>query len=157
MSAAASWAKRLVFLGAVLATIAGVAVWLQGSGASVQGPLPIAWGEEACAHCHMHVGDPRYAAQIVTRDGRAINFDDPGCALSYLDEMHPDAQATYFHHGTEDRWLRAPALAFATGGHTPMGFGLVAVNEGTAGALSLTEAQRVARARNGSAAMEAPR
>src|SRR6185436_17764415 len=46
-------------------------------------PTAIAYDREACAHCHMLIGDPRYAAQLVTEAGDVLDFDDPGCALRY--------------------------------------------------------------------------
>lgn len=152
---ALSWGKRLLGVAAFVGTIAGIAVWLQRSSVTTEGPLPIAWGEEACAHCRMHLSDPRYAAQLVTPDGRAVNFDDPGCLLRYVHDTHPQSAAIYFHHGSTERWLRAPAVAFSSGATTPMGYGLAATDPGTPGALSLAQAEQAVLARSQPHAMEA--
>ena len=29
-----------------------------------EGPQPIVWDREACAHCHMHIGEPRFALMM---------------------------------------------------------------------------------------------
>ena len=42
------------------------------------GPVEPAWDSDHCAHCHMAVSDPHFAAQIQTADGRVLFFDDPG-------------------------------------------------------------------------------
>lgn len=47
------------------------------------GPVPIAFGEAACDHCHMTVVDQRFAAELVTRTGKVYAFDDAGCLASF--------------------------------------------------------------------------
>jgi hypothetical protein len=140
-----TWLSRLALIGAVLGGIAAVAAWLQGQESRGEGPRPVAWGEAVCAHCRMLVSDPRYAAQIVTADGEVLNFDDPGCLLRHLDDTRPHDASVYFHHSREDRWLKAPAVAFARGDDTPMGFGLRAVDPGSAGAIDYAAAARAVR------------
>ena len=49
-----------------------------------QGPVPVVWDGEVCGHCKMHVGDPRFAAQLQTTAGDVLNFDDPGCLFEHL-------------------------------------------------------------------------
>lgn len=149
------WLVPLATTLATLAAIAAVAVALQRGSTRDDGPRPIAWGEEACAHCRMHISDPRYAAQLLTLSGEASSFDDPGCLLLRLGELEEPPVAVYFHHARDDRWLRAPAVAFVRAGPTPMGFDLVAVEPGAAGALDLSEATRLARARSAPRAGEA--
>ena len=59
------------------------------------GPVLIVWDREACAECHMHVGEPRFAAQLQTEEGDVLNFDDPGCLLRYAQERRPRVRAMY--------------------------------------------------------------
>ncbi len=47
------------------------------------GPVPIAYGEAACDHCHMTIVDQRFAAELVTRTGKVYAFDDVGCLASF--------------------------------------------------------------------------
>jgi copper chaperone NosL len=115
-------------------------------GARTAGPQPIAWDREPCGHCRMLVGDKAYAAQAIGSDGRATSFDDPGCLLAWLGEGR-QAKELWLHHLREDRWLRAPAVAFVVTERSPMGYRLGAVDPGTPSALAWDEARRRASTR----------
>jgi hypothetical protein len=106
------------------------------------GPRPIVYDREPCAHCRMLISDPHFAAQLEAADGTVTSFDDPGCLLAFLGSRRPDVRALWFHHVREDRWLPGEQVAFEPAEHTPMGYGLAAVEAGTTGALSLAEARR---------------
>jgi copper chaperone NosL len=93
-----------------------------------EGPQPIVWDAEACTHCHMLIGEPGFAAQLSTDDGRVLDFDDPGCLLRYLADERPHVHALYFHHATEDRWIPGAEVAFRRVASSPMGWGLAAVD-----------------------------
>ena len=108
--------------------------------APAEGPQPIAWDREPCAHCRMLIGDPAFAAQLQTADGTVASFDDPGCLLS-AEASHPGVRALWFHHWREDRWISGDRVAFVPVPATPMGFGLGAVDAGEPGALSLAQAR----------------
>lgn len=136
------WPIAVTALGLGLAA-AGALLWAQ---RLPSGPEPVAWDRAACAHCHMHVGDAHFAAQLQTSEGDVLDFDDPGCLFAYLRERHPRLHAVYFHHVREDRWLRRDEVGFVPAARTPMGFGLAAVARTTPGAISVSEAeQAVAR------------
>lgn len=107
-----------------------------------EGPQPVVWDKDVCARCRMHIGEPWFAAQLQTGDGKVLNFDDPGCLLAYLDETRPDVHAVWFHHVKEDRWIPWESVAFTETGSSPMGFGLGAVDAGTPGSIGLEEARR---------------
>ena len=106
-----------------------------------EGPQPIVYDREPCAHCRMLISEPRFAAQLQTETGEILNFDDPGCLLASLAKRSPPVHALWFHHASEDRWLDADRVAFAPTERTPMGYGLGAVDAGSPGALSLADAQ----------------
>jgi hypothetical protein len=126
---------------AVIAVLASLLVWfVSGSGGLPDQPTPIAWDREACAHCHMHIGDPRHAAQLVTEQGEVVSFDDPGCAIRWVVEHHP-AVHRFWVHGDGDAWIPAQEVGFVTGGATPMASGLLAVEAGTAGARTLADVE----------------
>jgi hypothetical protein len=127
-------------LSAALVVSAGIAMLVVRAQSLPLGPEVIAWDREACAHCHMHIGEPRFAAQLQTRDGRIVNFDDPGCLLSFVVERAPAVHAIYFHSYERDEWLRASDVGFVRRDPTPMGFGLVAVSRGTSGAMTYSQA-----------------
>lgn len=109
---------------AVAAGVVGGVWWLERPPA---GPLEPAWDRERCAHCHMTVSDPRFAAQIQTVEGRILFFDDPGCLLRYEQEHQPRERAVYFHHSRAERWLTRQQAGFVKAEHTPMDWGLAAV------------------------------
>lgn len=47
-------------------------------------PVPIRYGEDACAHCLMTVSDARYGTQLVTMTGRTYAFDSVECLAAFL-------------------------------------------------------------------------
>lgn len=100
---------------------------------------PIAWNAETCAHCRMSIGDPAFAAQVITDDGEVLSFDDPGCAARYLRTHGDHVHRAWFHAGRGDRWLPAGEVAFVHVPASPMGSGLMAVPAGTPGAISLED------------------
>ncbi len=120
------------------------------------GPVLIVWDREACAECHMHVGEPRFAGQIQTKDGQVLNFDDPGCLLRYHAQRRPAVHAMYLRHFRKDRWLRAEEASFVLADGSPMGYDLAAVDATEPGALPFSAAQARALARRGSAQEAAP-
>lgn len=103
-------------------------------------PPTIAWDRQACEHCGMLVSEPHHAAALVTRDGRVLAFDDPGCLFRYMVAETPAVSRMWFHDSAGEGWFREHTVAFSTGGRTPMGSGLLAVPSGTPGALTVGEA-----------------
>lgn len=112
-----------------------------------EGPVPIVWDREACAHCRMHVGDPRFAAQLQTKDGRVLAFDDPGCLLAHLELEKPDVHAAYVRHVNEDRWVPLGSAGFVEVAESPMGHGLGAVDAAAAAITVEAARDRIAAAR----------
>lgn len=112
-----------------------------------EGPQPIVYDREPCTYCRMLISEPRFAAQLVAQDGSVSSFDDPGCLLAYLEERQPSVGALWFHHDREERWLSEAQVAFEEVPHTPMGYGLGAVEAGSPGALGLAEARARVAAR----------
>lgn len=137
-----------VVLAAALVAAAGAFVGLVvRSQARPEGPVPIVYDKEACAHCHMQVGDPRLAAQAQLADGTVLDFDDPGCLLSWLDTSKEQPRSVWLRAYREDRWVPQASAAFVDVGETPMGFGLGVVERGTPGAIGWDEAAARVRAK----------
>lgn len=112
----------------VLAALAALVVMVVSRGTQVpDGPVAIAWDREPCAHCHMQIGEPRHAVQLITQEGRVVSFDDVGCAIEYLRQHKPAVHRLWFH-GEGDAWLGTDAVGFVTTEVTPMGSGLLAVD-----------------------------
>ena len=95
----------------------------------------------------MHVGEPRFAAQLQTKQGDVLNFDDPGCLLQYQNVNKREVHAIYFHHLREDRWLTEAEVGFVSVDPTPMGYNLGAVPKEAAAALSFQEARQRVQAK----------
>ena len=108
----------------------GVFRWLNTS-ATGDGPVPIVWDREVCAHCRMHIGEPAFAAQLQTADGVVHNFDDPGCLFEHV-QAHPGvAYTAYYRDHDSDGWLNDGNVAFLPTESSPMGYGIKAVRVGT--------------------------
>ncbi len=96
-----------------------------------EGPVPIVWDGEVCEHCKMHVGDPRFAAQLQAANGTVMSFDDPGCLAAYLDGHQMELHALYFRDHENDRWLSQSEAGFVPVDDSPMGYGIAAVPRDT--------------------------
>ncbi len=130
----------LSLLATVLLVIGGAITWSVVASAKLSdAPADIVWDKAACAACGMHVGEPPFAAQATTTDGRVHAFDDPGCLFLWLDEQRPEVHSLFFRHHREPRWLSRTAAAFVAVMPTPMGFGFGAVDAGTPGAIDYDE------------------
>lgn len=102
-------------------------------------PQPIAWSSEVCGHCQMLIGDPAFAAQVITDDGTVVSFDDPGCAARYLRDHEGHVHRAWFHEGRGDRWIPVDEVGFVRVPASPMGSGMMAVPKSTPGALTLED------------------
>lgn len=137
---------------AALLALAALAVWW--SGRLPDGPVDPDWDHTRCARCGMLLSEPSFAAQVQWDDGRVVHYDDPGCLLvdawnapGGLDAAH----AVWFHHRSEPRWIALADVGFEPVEHTPMDFGLAAVERVEHdGALDPERAREIALERAGS-------
>jgi len=99
-------------------------------------PRPIAFGAEECAHCHMTIADPRYAAALLTTTGKTIVFDDPGCLARHLASgaiAADKVKGVWFHAFLEPDSVYAAAdvrLVRSDTLRTPMASGLAVAHTG---------------------------
>lgn len=108
-------------------------------------PVPVAWDQEACAHCRMLVSEQRFAAQAHMLGGVVHHFDDPGCALLWAQEHPSDLHELWFHDSESQSWLRRADVGFVPLEPSPMGYGLGARPRNEAGAISPEQALDLAR------------
>ena len=129
--------KKLIL---ALAIVAGALAFVVHGGTRVPDEVqPIAWNVEPCAHCHMLIGDPAYAAQVITDDGRVHSFDDPGCAARYIEKHRARVHRAWFHGGRGDGWIPLAEVGFVKVATSPMGSNVIAVLRSTPGALALED------------------
>lgn len=153
---ASSKAVPVLVAGVALAAIVTVIVAVVASQRLPDGPIEPVWDQQICAFCRMHVGEPRFAAQLQTRGGEVHWYDDPGCLAEHETASRSagralDVHAIWLRHLHEPRWVAASAARFVPVMPTPMGFGFGVVDG--AGAEGLGYADFVARiaARKGEA------
>lgn len=99
-----------------------------------EGPVPVVWDREVCEHCKMHIGDPRFAAQLQAANGTVMSFDDPGCLAAYLNAHPMELHAIYFRDHEGHQWLSQSEAGFVPVDDSPMGYGIAAVTHDTPGA-----------------------
>ncbi|MFO0745874.1 MAG: hypothetical protein U1F43_09400 [Myxococcota bacterium] len=131
----------LVGIAALVVGAAAVMLIVSKGTALPDQPVPIAWDREPCAHCHMQIGEPRHAVQLITSDGSVFDFDDVGCAVAFLRARQPHIHRLWFH-GDGDSWLGTDVVGFVDADMTPMGSGLRAVDRRSADARTLDELLR---------------
>ncbi len=110
-----------------------------------EGPRPVVWDREVCAHCKMHIGDPRFAAQLQTTDGDVLSFDDPGCLFDYVSAHPVSPHAMYFRDHDGSGWLSKSEVGFLPTDESPMGYGIQAVSKDVPGAKGFAWAERRVR------------
>ncbi len=117
-------------------------VSLAGCGGPADGPAAISYDHVACDECGMIVGDPRFAAQLLTKDGQRNEFDDPACAFKYILTHRPSLTHVWFRDATasDERWLDEASAVFVPTRGAPMDGGWSAAPIGTPGGVSFGEA-----------------
>jgi hypothetical protein len=116
--------RKVLVAAAILTALYVLISW---ANKPTDGPEIPAWDRDVCAHCAMLVGDPRFAAQIQTTDGRVHHFDDPGCLHAWRALHRPEERAAWFHHVAKDEWIPGDRVAFIPAPGSPMGHDLGAV------------------------------
>jgi copper chaperone NosL len=129
--------KKLMI--ALVLVIAALALVVRGGTRVPDEVQPIAWNAEPCAHCRMLIGDPAYAAQIITDEGTVYSFDDPGCAVRFMRAKRPRVQRAWFHAGRGDRWIPLEEVGCVKVAASPMGSNVIAVPRTPPGAVGLEE------------------
>lgn len=90
-------------------------------------PVDPVWGKQPCGACSMLVSDPHTAAQLITRNGDHVFFDDIGCMLS--SSKYAAARSLWVRNGA-GQWVDARAARYGQGA-TPMDYGFVVAEQGT--------------------------
>ena len=83
------------------------------------GPEPIVLNKDNCAFCKMSISDGHFGAELVTKKGRILKFDDISCLMGFKEE-NPDkeAQRHYVHYFLGNNELIPAESAFYIKGGT---------------------------------------
>ena len=77
---------------------------------------PISYGHDACTHCKMTIIDKRYAAEILTKKGKAYKFDDIACLINYIKENSlPESELTVYvadYNNPDSKFLDAHQVVY---------------------------------------------
>ena len=77
---------------------------------------PISYGHDACTQCKMTIMDKRYAAEIVTKKGKAFKFDDIACLKKYIKEENlPETDLLVFiadYNNADGKFLDARQVVY---------------------------------------------
>ena len=96
-------------------------------------PVPIHYGSDLCTSCKMTITEETYAAEIITKTGKAFKFDSPECMLGYvqgseISDQGADAQlwVTDFVHPGHLIDARTAFYLHSKHLHSPMGLNVTA-------------------------------
>lgn len=112
----------------------GIAWALAGcDGAPATGPVPIVYGEDACAACRMIVSEAPHAAQARLPGGVVESYDDIGCLAMRVAEGAAPVETWVVDRPTGG-WIDARSARFVETEkvRTPMASGLVAFRDAPA-------------------------
>jgi copper chaperone NosL len=86
--------------------------------------------EDMCSFCRMAISEKRFAAELMTKDGGVVKFDDTACMLHFRKErIRPESVVATFVLDFDSReWLKFQEAYFVESSQfkTPMGGGLAA-------------------------------
>ncbi|GGG84538.1 hypothetical protein GCM10007415_17130 [Parapedobacter pyrenivorans] len=101
-------------IGLVRLLILGVALVLTMQACGSDGPKPINYGKDQCAHCKMTISDARFGSQLVTTKGRPYHFDDVQCMVAFVKagSIAPEDVSRYYvpDYANENKLLPAEGL-----------------------------------------------
>src|SRR5262245_32450138 len=101
--------------------------------------------EDACTFCRMAISEKRFACELITKDGDAIQFDDIGCLLNYPKERSNVESAAFVVDFDTREWLKSEEAYFVKSKvfKTPMDGNVVAFKTGTDAAAAADRTQGV--------------
>ena len=118
-------------------------------GAPASGPVEPHWDRDGCERCSMTVSDRRFAAQVRAEPGGVVHgFDDPGCALLWIDERLGEGRRPaelWVRDRSGRRWLPGLEAGWVAGEQTPMNYGFGATDAADADLLALDEVWEAVR------------
>lgn len=117
--------KKTKWLSAVLILMI---VLIAGCGKEKYPPVAINEEVDRCEHCNMAIKDDAYAAQLITKEGRSLKFDDIGCLNEWRTEHGTDhIAATYVRDYNSLEWIKYDKAYYVYDAsiQTPMAYGIL--------------------------------
>jgi len=104
-------------------------------------PLEVKDNKVQCPQCHMFIVGKVHTVQIITNDNKTHFFDDPGCAILWLNKSKIDAKDTTIWFFTQDTktWKKVEDVFFSISDSTPMHYGFGAYENKKDGFISFDE------------------
>lgn len=97
------------------------------SGNLEQKPIPFDFKTTRDADCGMIVSGLKFAAQVISEDGKTWFFHDQGGVAKFLKEKSlQEGVVVWFFTMDTKRWMRSGDVWFTQVEETPMGYGFVA-------------------------------
>jgi copper chaperone NosL len=117
-------------------TLATIGIMLMLVACSVD-PQPIKYGSDQCDFCKMTIMDKRFAAEVMTKKGKAYKFDDVRCMSNFLlgDNVKVDnVEGMYVTTYTDNAFIRVGEAQFmkAEELRSPMGGNVAAFADAAA-------------------------
>jgi len=113
----------------MLAVWFGLLVFLAACSGEKYEPQAVNEETDVCVICKMAVRDDQFAAQIITKDGRALKFDDIGCMHAWEEENGTDMIGAAFVRDYNNKmWIRYEKAYYVydSSFKTPMAYGVLA-------------------------------
>jgi hypothetical protein len=91
--------------------------------------------------CHMFIVGKEHTVQVITKDNKTHFFDDPGCAVLWMNEQKIDLKDTTVWFYTQDtkRWKKLEDVVFSISDDTPMDYGFGAYENKKSGMIDFDE------------------
>ncbi len=104
------------------------------------GPEPFNYGKDGCHFCKMTIMSPQFGAEVITKKGKILKFDDMHCLISALKkgEMKQEdiAQNLVINYQKENDFLNAETATYVVSSqiHSPMNSNAAALSNAQAAA-----------------------
>jgi len=104
-------------------------------------PLSFKDNSVQCPECNMFLVGKDYTVQVITNDNKTHFFDDPGCAILWLNENNIDDKdiVIWFYTVDTKRWKKSDEVYFSISDMTPMRYGFGAYENKKDGLISYNE------------------
>lgn len=100
---------------------------LAACGQNSYSPVEINEAVHTCEICNMQVANDRHATQIITKEGRALTFDDLGCLYEWKEQNGTDTIGEQYvrdYHSLEWIKLADASYVYDESFSTPMAYGI---------------------------------